>query len=120
MRWRWIVGEMEAERVGGALARVRTGRLVWRPGPPQGWPTFMTRPGTYMEDGEILIVQLRRHFDIPRGQRMLSRYLGPDESTWDSRFRRYLHDDPGERGTIWIWLKPASLTAKDLSYTTGE
>ena len=36
------------------------------------------------------------------------------------RFRRYLHDDPGERGTIWIRLKPASLTAKDLSYRTGE
>jgi hypothetical protein len=52
-------------------------------------------------------------------QTTLSRYLGPDENTWDSRFRRYLHDDPAERGTIWIRLKPASLTAKDLSYRTG-
>jgi nitroimidazol reductase NimA-like FMN-containing flavoprotein (pyridoxamine 5'-phosphate oxidase superfamily) len=58
-------------------------------------------------------------FDVPRGQRMLSRYLGPDEHQWDKRFRHYLHDDPAGRGTIWIRLKPASLTAKDLSYRTS-
>jgi hypothetical protein len=61
-----------------------------------------------------------RPFDVPRGQRMLSRYLGPDESRWDNRFRRYLHDDPAARGAIWIRLEPASLSAKDLSYRTGE
>jgi hypothetical protein len=51
---------------------------------------------------------------------MLSRYLDPDESRWDDRFRRYLHDDPAARGTIWIRLEPASLSAKDLSYRAGE
>lgn len=61
-----------------------------------------------------------RPFDIPRGQRMLSRYLGADQNVWDSRFRRYLHDDPSERGTIWIRLEPASLIAKDLSYRVEE
>jgi len=47
---------------------------------------------------------------------MLSRYLGPDETRWDTRFRRYLHDDPAERGTVWLRLSPTSLTATDLSY----
>jgi hypothetical protein len=58
-------------------------------------------------------------FDVPRGRRMLSRYLGPDENKWDNRFRRYLHDDPAERGTSWVRLKPVSLTAKDLTYQIG-
>jgi hypothetical protein len=55
-------------------------------------------------------------FDVERGRRKLSRYLGPDESRWDRRFTRYLYDDPGERGTAWLRLTPASLTATDLSY----
>ena len=55
-------------------------------------------------------------FDIPRGKRKLSRYLGPDETLWDTRFCHYLHDDPTERGTVWLWLRPTSLTAIDLSY----
>lgn len=55
-------------------------------------------------------------FDTPRGRRKLSRYLGPDETRWDPRFRRYLHDDPTERGTVWLRLRPTSLTATDLSY----
>lgn len=55
-------------------------------------------------------------FDIPRGRRKLSRYLGPDETRWDTRFRHYLHDDPTERGTVWLRLRPSSLTATDLSY----
>ncbi len=55
-------------------------------------------------------------FDVPRGRRKLTRYLGADESKWDGRFRRYLHDDPARTGTTWLRLLPASLTAKDLSY----
>jgi hypothetical protein len=55
-------------------------------------------------------------FDVPRGRRKLTRYLGADESKWDARFRRYLHDDPAVTGTRWLRLLPASLTAKDLSY----
>ncbi len=56
-------------------------------------------------------------FDVARGYRKLSRYLGPDEERWDQRFRDYLHDAPGQRGTVWIRLEPTSLTTADLSYT---
>jgi len=55
-------------------------------------------------------------FDVPRGRRKLERYLGPDEALWDARFRHYLHDDATESGTVWLRLRPASLTAADLSY----
>ncbi|MFE2943754.1 pyridoxamine 5'-phosphate oxidase family protein [Streptomyces sp. NPDC059255] len=55
-------------------------------------------------------------FDVPRGRRKLVRYLGTNESRWDSRFVRYLHDDPDQRGTVWLRLIPSSLTAHDLSY----
>jgi hypothetical protein len=55
-------------------------------------------------------------FDVPRGRRKLARYLGADETRWDERFRRYLHDDPAGKGTTWLRLRPASLTARDLSY----
>jgi hypothetical protein len=58
-------------------------------------------------------------FDVPRGRRKLARYLGADETQWDARFVHYLHDDPGERGTMWLRLAPASLTAKDLSYSVA-
>lgn len=56
-------------------------------------------------------------FDAARGRRKLIRYLGADETRWDGRFRRYLHDDPAEKGTMWLRMRPATLTARDLSYT---
>jgi Pyridoxamine 5'-phosphate oxidase len=56
-------------------------------------------------------------FDVPRGRRKLARYLGADEGGWDQRFRRYLHEDPAEKGTAWLRLRPSSLVARDLSYT---
>jgi hypothetical protein len=59
-----------------------------------------------------------RPFDVARGRRKLARYLGADETAWDERFRRYLHDDPAQRGTQWLHLRPARLTATDLSYRT--
>ncbi|MGY0063122.1 pyridoxamine 5'-phosphate oxidase family protein [Streptomyces sp. LZ34] len=55
-------------------------------------------------------------FDVERGRRKLTRYLGADEARWDARFVHYLHDDPAQRGTVWLRLEPASLTARDLSY----
>ncbi|WP_439333177.1 pyridoxamine 5'-phosphate oxidase family protein [Streptomyces zhaozhouensis] len=55
-------------------------------------------------------------FDVPRGRRKLSRYLGPDESRWDPRFVQYLHGDHEHRGTRWLRIRPERLTAKDLSY----
>ncbi|MFE6171331.1 pyridoxamine 5'-phosphate oxidase family protein [Streptomyces sp. NPDC056464] len=59
-------------------------------------------------------------FDVPRGRRKLTRYLGADESRWDPRFVHYLHDDPAERGTVWLRLEPASLGVRDLSYVTAR
>ena len=59
-------------------------------------------------------------FDVPRGRRKLVRYLGQDEQTWDPRFRAYLLDDPAERGTVWVRMKPESLQAKDLSYEVSS
>lgn len=58
-------------------------------------------------------------FDVPRGRRKLSRYLGADETSWDHRFRRYLYDDPAEMGTVWLRLRPRTLMAKDLSYLSA-
>ena len=55
-------------------------------------------------------------FDVPRGHRKLSRYLGGDEGLWDTRFRNYLHDDPTESGIVWLQLRPSTLTATDLTY----
>lgn len=59
-------------------------------------------------------------FDVPRGRRKLVRYLGPDESAWDPRFRAYLLDDPAERGTVWVRMEPESLRANDLSYQVSS
>ena len=56
-------------------------------------------------------------FDVPRGRRKLTRYLGADQARWDQRFLRYLLDDPVEKGTAWLRLRSDFLTAKDLSYT---
>jgi hypothetical protein len=56
-------------------------------------------------------------FDVPRGRRKLSRYLGTNESRWDDRFRRYLYDDPADRGTAWLHVPATLLRAKDLSYS---
>ncbi|SDW67983.1 Pyridoxamine 5'-phosphate oxidase [Amycolatopsis xylanica] len=56
-------------------------------------------------------------FDVARGRRLLVRYLGADESRWDGRFRSYLLDDPVEKGTIWLHVRPESIAAKDISYT---
>lgn len=55
-------------------------------------------------------------FDVPRGRRKLTRYLGGDERRWDVRFRRLLHEHPDDTGVRWLRLRPASMTAKDLSY----
>lgn len=70
-----------------------------------------------------LVLQMIAHgraeilpFDVPRGRRMLSRYLGDDESTWDVRFRDYLLDDA--KRTVWVRVQPESITATDLSYRT--
>ncbi|QSB16601.1 pyridoxamine 5'-phosphate oxidase family protein [Natronosporangium hydrolyticum] len=55
-------------------------------------------------------------FDVPRGRRKLSRYLGSDESRWDDRFTSYLYRDPADTGITWLRVHPTLLRAKDLSY----
>lgn len=56
-------------------------------------------------------------FDVPRGRRLLSRYLGEDVTRWDSRFHSYLLDDAACSGTRWLRLQPTSMITPDLSYS---
>ncbi|SDH68782.1 hypothetical protein SAMN05216377_13517 [Pseudonocardia oroxyli] len=55
-------------------------------------------------------------FGVDRGRRKLARYLGPDESLWDTRFRDYLSAGPAGRGAVWLRIHPERITATDLSY----
>jgi hypothetical protein len=68
--------------------------------------------------GEVLQVVARGTaellaFDFQRAFRKLARYLGDDESTWDDRFRRYLH---GANEAQWLRVLPTNLHASDLSF----
>ncbi|MFI5608815.1 pyridoxamine 5'-phosphate oxidase family protein [Amycolatopsis sp. NPDC051903] len=74
--------------------------------------TGLVRAVTATGRGDVL------PFDVPRGRRKLTRYLGPDEERWDPRFRAYLHDPV--RGTVWIRLKPGKLRTQDLSYEVSS
>ncbi|MBB4688602.1 pyridoxamine 5'-phosphate oxidase family protein [Amycolatopsis jiangsuensis] len=56
-------------------------------------------------------------FDVPRGRRKLTRYLGEDESRWDARFRHCLYEDCD---AVWIRLEPARMRAGDLSYRVSS
>jgi len=53
-------------------------------------------------------------FDVARGRRLLSRYLGSDEQRWDPRFRDYLHRV--DLGTVWVRVAPSYLRSSDLGY----
>ncbi len=53
-------------------------------------------------------------FDVPRGRRLLRRYLGSDGRRWDPRFRDYLRRV--DLGTVWVRVAPNFLGASDLSY----
>ena len=57
-------------------------------------------------------------FDVPRGHRMLSRYLGDDVDRWDPNFQRYLLDT--QRNPVWLKVQPTSLSANDLSYSASQ
>lgn len=54
--------------------------------------------------------------DIPRGRHKLDRYLGPDETRWDVGYPGNLHEDSGERGTVWPRSRPVLRTTRDLSH----
>lgn len=51
-------------------------------------------------------------YDAERARRKLRRYLGTEESLWDSRF----HPDGMARSASFVRLLPDRLTARDLSY----
>jgi nitroimidazol reductase NimA-like FMN-containing flavoprotein (pyridoxamine 5'-phosphate oxidase superfamily) len=51
--------------------------------------------------------------DRERAVRKLSRYLGPDETQWDPRFREALAEDPSTR---LVRLTPTVVRASDLSF----
>lgn len=50
--------------------------------------------------------------DPARTYRKLSRYLGPDQDTWDPRFRDYLTTTDAKL----VCLRPERLVAQDLSF----
>jgi hypothetical protein len=52
-------------------------------------------------------------FDAERARRLLSRYLGYDESAWDHRFRRALE---GRDQELLVRLLPESAVVRDVSY----
>jgi nitroimidazol reductase NimA-like FMN-containing flavoprotein (pyridoxamine 5'-phosphate oxidase superfamily) len=57
-------------------------------------------------------------FDPERARRKLVRYLGPDETAWDPRFKvRYLTEP--DQATRLVRLVPERLTATDLSFAVA-
>ena len=52
-----------------------------------------------------------------RGWRMLRRYLGDDEESWEDRFQRYLR---GEPGTVWLRLSVERPRLVDLSFVPSR
>ncbi|RSM81608.1 pyridoxamine 5'-phosphate oxidase family protein [Kibdelosporangium aridum] len=53
-------------------------------------------------------------FDLERGRRKLTRYFGPDQSTWPERFS--FTEDANAQGVRWARLVPDSLRVADMSY----
>lgn len=71
-----------------------------------------------LRTGECLQVIGRGHahllpFDPELVRRKLERYLGADSTRWDSRFWRYLSDEPDG---LLLRITPTSLVAHDLSF----
>lgn len=54
-------------------------------------------------------------FDPERARRLLSRYLGNDESGWEDRFRNTLSD----ADNVLIHFVPETVVARDASYRTS-
>lgn len=77
-----------------------------------------------LDNGEVRQVAARGTaevvaFDPDRARRKLIRYLGPDETRWDDRFRLdYLTEPDAE--TRLVHLVPERLSSRDLSYSTGS
>ena len=58
-------------------------------------------------------------FDVPRARRMLTRYMGPDESKWSSSPTDYpgFIRDGGPPGAVWLKIKPRKLLTFNFSYS---
>lgn len=56
-------------------------------------------------------------FDADRARRLLTRYLGGDETVWDERFRRTLRGDAHE---LFVRFVPETAVARDVSYTVAD
>ncbi len=57
-------------------------------------------------------------YDIDRGRRLLSRYLGPDESTWSTEpdnYPGYLQT-PGPPGIVFLKIVPRKLVGYNFTY----
>lgn len=52
--------------------------------------------------------------DLDKAVRKLTRYLGPDQTAWDARFRSSLYEDDATR---MVRFTPEKLQALDLSFT---
>jgi nitroimidazol reductase NimA-like FMN-containing flavoprotein (pyridoxamine 5'-phosphate oxidase superfamily) len=77
-----------------------------------------------LRTGEIHQVTARGNaevvgFDPNRARRKLARYLGPDEDTWDARFRLDYLTDP-EQASRLVRLAPDRMTARDLSFAPSS
>src|SRR3954447_25172615 len=54
-------------------------------------------------------------FDANRARRLLARYLGPDERTWDERFSTTVADPDCEHAVL-LRFVPETVIARDISY----
>ena len=52
-------------------------------------------------------------FDRARAKRLLRRYVGEDETTWDERFRETLEDPDN----VFVEVEPETAVARDVSYS---
>jgi nitroimidazol reductase NimA-like FMN-containing flavoprotein (pyridoxamine 5'-phosphate oxidase superfamily) len=69
-------------------------------------------------NGEAEIVD----YDIPRGRRLLSRYLGPDETTWSTEpdnYPGYLQT-PGPPGIVFLRVVPTKLVGLNFTYASAR
>jgi len=61
-------------------------------------------------------------FDVARARRMLTRYMGPDDSQWSSSPTNYpsFVQGGGPPGAVWLKLKPRKLVANNFSYARSS
>jgi nitroimidazol reductase NimA-like FMN-containing flavoprotein (pyridoxamine 5'-phosphate oxidase superfamily) len=72
-------------------------------------------------NGEILQVIARGKvemlaWDVERGRRLLTRYLGADETNWPPDYQAYLTATPIE-GLTWVRLSVDKIISNDFSFT---